>query len=103
MGWDKNIPSGDGYDWVSFTLTNGQSDYDLKANQASLWKNLAQASGIVIISDQAIGIKINNTLLPKISITTTQMPWEFINKKIVRNAYLSNASGSDASVQVLLV
>lgn len=102
-GFDTYIANSDSYDYVSFTLSNGQTDYDLKANQAALFNNIPNARGIIIISTQTLGIRVNNTAFPLITVTSAQMPWEFIGYKIVKNAFLSNSSGSDATVQVLLV
>lgn len=102
-GWDEFIQNNDGYDFTTFTLTNGTTDYDLKANQANLFKNLVQARGIVVISTQSIGIKINNTAFPLIAISVGQMPWEFLGYKIIKNAFLTNTSGSDATVEILLL
>ena len=103
MGWDAFLQNSDSYDWVSFTLTNGQTDYDLKVNQANLFKNLVQARGMVIISTQAIGVKINSTSFPLITVSVAQMPWEFLGYKIIKDAFLTNSSGSDATVEVLLL
>lgn len=101
--WDSYIANSDAYDWASFTLATGQTDYDLKANQAALFKNLVQARGIIIISDQAINVKLNNTAFPAMTITVAQMPWEFIDLKIIKDAFLSNSSGSTANIEVLLI
>lgn len=102
-GWGDYLALGDSYDWASFTLANGQTNNDLKANQSALFKNLPQAKGCVIISDQPISVKINNTAYPAMSITVAQMPWEFLGYKIIKDIYLSNSSGSDANVEVLLL
>ena len=103
MPWDEYIANSDSYDWVSFTLNTGTTDYDLKANQSALWNNLKNARGIVIISDQPIGVKINNAAFPRIAIVVAQMPWEFLGYKIIKDAFLTNTSGTNANVEVLLL
>ncbi len=94
----------DAYDYCpSFVIPTGTTDYDLKANQATLWNNLQMAKGIVIKCDQTIGIKINSTAMPRMTCTSAQAPFEFLNKKLIRNAFITNNSGSDVNIEVLLV
>lgn len=104
--WDKRISPdlSDAYDYcASFVIPTATTDYDLKANQATLWNNLPMARGIVIKCDQTIGIKINSTSMPRMNCTAAQAPFEFLNKKLIRNAFITNNSGSDVNIEVLLV
>lgn len=102
-GWDIDIPKDYAYDWASFTIPSGTTDYDLKANQSALFKNIPNSRGIVVVLDQTIGIKLNSTSMPMITVTAAQQPFEFLNKKIIQNAYITNNSGSTVNLQVLLV
>lgn len=102
-GWDGYVPNDDAYDYAVFTIPTATTDYDLKANVAALFNNIKNAKGIVIKLDQNISIKLNNTALPAIPCTISQAPFEFLNKKIIRNAYITNNSGSTVNIEVLLV
>lgn len=103
MSWDDYMANSDAYDWASFVLNTGTTDYDLKSNQSNLFKNLVMAKGIIIISDQVISLKLNSTAYQAMTITVAQMPWEFIDLKIIKDAFLSNSSGVNANVEVLLI
>ena len=91
------------YDWKSFTLTNGQSDYDVSASQAALFSNVPVAKHCVIFHNKEIGLKFNNTGLPKITLPISRSPFQSpIGFLEIVNLYLSNASGSSATVEILL-
>lgn len=91
------------YDWASFSVTNGQSDYDVKAGVAALFSNVPVAKNIVIFFDKQISIKFNSTLMPAavmpISRSPFQSPLRFLD---IKNFYLSNSSGSTATVECWL-
>lgn len=103
MGWDEYIPNDDAYDYATFTIPDGTTDYDLQANQSDLFKNLRIAKGIVVKTDQPIGLRLNFTAMPLINITICEAPFEFVNKKLIRNGFLTNASGSDANIEIFLI
>ena len=94
------------YDYKSFTLTNGQSDYDIKANISALFDNITVAKRIVIKTNKTISFKFNNTILPVITIDVSknespyQAPENFLD---IVNIFMSNSSGDDAVVSIMLV
>ena len=91
------------YDWASFTLTNGQSDYDVKSNVAALFSNVPLAKNISIKFDKAISMKINLTLMPAITLPIGDSPFQSPERFLdIKNIYLSNSSGSSASIQIFL-
>jgi len=91
------------YDWASFTLNNGESDYDVATNIAALFNNVPVANNMVIFFDKQISIKMNSTLMPKalmpISRSPFQSPVRFLD---IKNIFLSNASGENATIEVWL-
>lgn len=92
------------YDFVpSFTIATATTDYDLKAQQASAFKNLSRAWLVIIWTDQDISIKFNATANPAIPVPMGESPFEFKNIIEVSNIFISNASGSTANVKVMLV
>lgn len=103
--WERPISPdlSDAYDYAVFTIPTATTDYDLKSNIAALWNNLKFARGVVIKTDQTIGIKINATTMPSMSCKVSEAPFEFINKKILRNIYITNNSGSTVNIEVLLL
>jgi len=91
------------YDWASFSLTNGQSDYDVKANVAALFSNIKLAKNIVIFHSQEIGIRFNSTLMPKATLKISDSPFQSPQRFLdISNFYLSNSSGSSATIIVWL-
>lgn len=85
---------GDQYDVVSFTVNTGQTDYDVKANQVNLFKNVKFATMMVMTFDQNISVKFNNVNNPSVSLVSTQSPMELIKKLNISNIFITNASGS---------
>ena len=62
------------YDAVSTTVANAQTNRDMKANNATLFKNVTEASTCSIITDQTISIRFNSTAMPAIVMTATESP-----------------------------
>jgi hypothetical protein len=92
------------YDFVnSFAVANATTDYDLKTQQSSAFKNLCKAWLIIIWTDNDISIKFNSTDNPSIAVPADQSPFEFRNIIEVSNIYISNVSGSTANIKVMLV
>lgn len=91
------------YDFVEFTLNNGQTNYDVKANQTSLWNNVALAQSCVIWTTQDITCRLNNTDFPALKIDADESPAEFKKILNISNLYLSNASGSNSTVRIMLL
>jgi len=94
----------DTYDFVnSFAVADSTSDYDLKTQQATAFKNISRAWLVIIWTDQDISIKFNSTSNPAIAVPMGESPFEFRNIIEVTNIFISNASGLAANVKVLLV
>ena len=94
----------DVYDFVnSFTVATATTDYDLKTQQSTAFKNLSKAWLVIIWTDQDISIKFNSTDNPAIVIPTDQSPFEFRNIIAISNIYITNASGNTANIKVMLV
>jgi len=100
MWHDENIH--EIYDWASFTVNTATTNYDVKANIAALFNNIPRAKGCVIQTDQAISIRFNNTAYPAIALATARQPGEWINKISINNIYITNASGSTATIAIML-
>lgn len=104
MPWkNETIDLGETYDYASFTLTNGQSDYNVRSNQAALFSNIARARSCIIWTTRNISVKFNDTNYPAIPIDAGESPAEFMRKIEIKNIYLSNSSGNDATVKIWLL
>lgn len=92
------------YDFVSFTLTNGQTDYSVKTNQVSMFTNIPTASKIFIWSNFNISFKFNSTSFTAIPLDVGNGESPFEGKDIIlaTDIFLTNASGSDAAVKILI-
>lgn len=90
------------YDWATFTLTTGTSDYDVKGNQSNLWKNIARARKVVIETTKNISVKFNSTSYPAVALDAGESPMELIDKLDVIRMYLTNSSGSDSTIRIWL-
>ena len=62
------------YDAVSTTVATGQTNRDMKANNATLFANVTEASTCSITTDQTISIRFNSTSMPAIIMTATESP-----------------------------
>jgi hypothetical protein len=89
------------YDNVEFTLATGQTDYDVKTNVAGAFSNVATARNINIRTDVTITIKFNATTNTSITITSSDSPLK-VDTLEITNIYISNASGSNANIKILL-
>lgn len=93
------------YDAASFTVATGQTNRDIKANEASLWNNFADARFMRITTDQTVSIRLNSTSNPAIVMTATESPRKFTRSEegiVITNIYITNASGSTANMKVEL-
>lgn len=96
------------YESIEFTLDNGQTDYDLDAEQATFLSVFNQEdhqlegvfpTKMVLRTDKTISFKMNSTSSHAITVASTDSPWEEDGIQI-KNVYLTNASGSDAAVKL---
>lgn len=89
------------YDSVEFNLANGQTNYDLKANQSSSFNNMSTASEIRISTDYDITVRFNETDNDPITITSSESPF-IMDLLTVKNIYISNASWYTAFIRIRL-
>lgn len=104
MSWDKPDIGGI-YDWATFTLNSGTTDYNVASNQSLLFLNVPIAKNVFIWSTQDISFKFNRTSLPAIgfaAVSNGESPFEGKHFLLVSNIFLTNASGSNATIKILL-
>lgn len=95
------------YESIEFTLNDGQSNYNLATNQATFLgryfgiNDQPLPTQIRITTNQTISIKLNTTSDHSITITSTDVPY-YIKGVQIKNVFLSNSSGSNATVRILL-
>lgn len=90
------------YDAVSTTVVTGQTNRDMKANNATLFANVDQARFVRITTDQTVTIRFNSTTNPWIIMTSSESPRKFTRAEeglIVTNIYVTNASWSTANMK----
>jgi hypothetical protein len=93
------------YDAVTTTVATGQTNRDMKANNATLFLNVTEARFLRIVTDQTISIRFNSTDMPAIVMTATESPRKFTRIEeglAISNIFISNASGSTANVKMEL-
>ena len=97
----KNLPKR--YDYASFTVSNGQSDYDVNSNEADVFSNIKQATRVIIKTDKNITVKFNSTLLPAFPINIGDSPFQLPPDYMeISNIFISNSSGDTATIKVWL-
>lgn len=89
------------YDSVEFNLADGQTNYDLDAQQAGAFNNLTVWSSVYIRTDQDITIRLNAATNDAISVRAYESPFHLISEIEISNIYLTNASGSTAAIKLL--
>ena len=94
------------YENIEFNLTNGQTDYDLDANQSGFMSKFGAgtptnqyANFVEIRTDEEITVKINLTTNDSITISSTDVPYT-IEEMDIQNMFLSNSSGNTAKVKL---
>lgn len=83
------------YDAVSTTVATGQTNRDMKANNATLFLNVTNARFCRITTDQTITIRFNSTDNPGIIMTATESPRKWTRTEegmVINNVYVTNAS-----------
>lgn len=92
------------YDFAQFNLNTGTSDYDVKSNQSALFQNIIVAKKCFIWSNQNISFKFNSTIYTAIplDIGNGESPYEGKDIFLVKNIFITNASGSTATIKILL-
>ena len=91
------------YDYAQFTVTTGQTDYDVDTNVAALFSNVKVGKNISLKFDQAISVKLNSTLMSAIVLEVGDSPFQFPAKFLdIKNLYITNSSGSTVNMTVLM-
>jgi hypothetical protein len=92
----------DRYDSASFTVNTGTTDYDVDDQVAAMFTNVKKAYFTEIRTTQDISVKLNATSNTAIVIGSADSPY-IIDQIAVKNIFISNASGQNATVKVLCV
>ena len=88
------------YQSREFTLNNGQTDYNFATQQSAFGVSFPRAHAILIRSTQNITVKFNDAGNDAISIDAdTPFPYSALE---MTNVFFTNASGSNATVRVIL-
>ena len=92
------------YDYAGFVLNTGTSNYNVKTNQASLFLLVPIATKIFIWADQNISFSFNSTSYPSIplNVGNGESPAEFKGLITANNIFLTNVSGTNANIKILL-
>lgn len=91
------------YDSVTFTVTDGATDYDVRTQVSDAFKNVDRASFFWMSFNQAISVRFNSTSNSSLSLTLNNSPLELRDLLSIENIFITNASGSDASVTLFLI
>lgn len=95
------------YTNVEFSVTTGQTNYDVLANNATFDDQFSAilpyffANKMVLRTDQTITVRVNSTSNHAITVTSTDSPFTLAGVEI-QNIYITNASGNTAAVKILL-
>ena len=93
-------PLGRLYDSMEFTLANGISDYDVRANVTGAFENLPTYTTINIRTDQNLTLKVNSDGYRAMTIVDNR-PFELDNLMEIVEMYITNASGSTANIKII--
>jgi len=91
------------YDYASFTVDTGESDFDVADEVNALFNNVTVAKNVVIFFDQEINIKFNSTLMPVVTFTKDMSPFRSPPRFLdLKNIYLTNTSGTMCKMSIWL-
>lgn len=88
------------YDSVEFALATGQTDYDVASGQSNFKENIDNPSYVEIYTTQNLTLRFNDT--GNHSITVSANALRVFDRQIANNIYLTNASGSEATVRLYI-
>lgn len=90
------------YDYASFNVATGQSDYNVKTSQSATFSNVPVAKNVIVFFNKQISLKFNSTLMPAISLPVSRSPYQLPSFFLeVRNLFITNASGDTAAIEVI--
>ena len=91
------------YDYKEFTLSNGETNYDVKENVLGLFLYVAIAKNVMMKTNKNLSFKFNHTSLESVDFKRSDSPAQVSDGFMdITNIYLTNASGEDATVQIWL-
>ena len=90
------------YDSAEFTLATGQTNYDVRTNVATAFDNVKNSTRTLIRTNITIGVRINSATKPLITVGPEDSPLE-IDWQETKNLFITNSSGSTASIKIILV
>lgn len=90
------------YDSAEFTLATGQTNYDVRTNVAAAFSNVKNSTRTLIRTNITIGVRFNGSTKPLITVAPEDSPLE-IDWQEIKNIYITNSSGSTASIKIILV
>lgn len=88
------------YDSVEFTLATGQTNYDLRSEQADAFSNISVYRRVLIRTNITVSIKLNSTDNHAITIGALDSPFE-VDWQEVTNIFITNASGDTAALKII--
>lgn len=91
------------YDYASFTVTDSTTDYDVADQVAALFKNVENAWLCRIDTNQDVTIKLNDDANPGIGLIAADGIYEFRDILKITNIFITNNSGSTATIKIFLV
>jgi hypothetical protein len=96
------------YESIEFNVSTGQTNYDVASNQATFGTIFGEgkvvpspAREMILRTDQTITVKLNSSSNHSITVTAGDSPFSYQGE--VSNVYITNASGSTASIKLLLL
>lgn len=95
----------DVYDSAEFSLTTGNTNYNVKTNESTSFVSVPRAHSIIIRTDQTITVRFNSISNSAITISRGEGSLT-ITRDIgleITNIYVTNASGSTAAIKIFLV
>lgn len=88
------------YDSIEFSLATGQTNYDIKANEATSFKALESYTTISVRSNKGITIKLNANTNSAITVDRGR-PMTLDSLLEITNIFITNASGNTAAIKIL--
>lgn len=93
------------YESIEFDLSDGQTDYDLDANQSAFLSifgatsNFGLPNRMDFRTNYPVSVKINTTSNHTITITENDSPFLWYGE--IRNIFITNGSGSTAAIKII--
>jgi hypothetical protein len=88
------------YDSAEFTLATGNTDYNVRTQVAAFFNSIKVYRRVEIRTNANISIKLNSTSNSAISVSFTDSPYT-LDIIEVTNIFITNASGSTASIKLI--